>query len=357
MIAGIFKIMVEYGKTYLLRMVNSILNEEMFLMLANHTLTVVGIDGAYVKPIVTDYIMITPGQTMDILMTANNTPGQYYMASRAYGETAYDNTTTTAILEYEGNYTVPSTLPFPDLPEFEDIDAVTNFTNQIKALASSEHPVDVPQSIDKRLIITISMNTLPCTESTCTGATRLASSLNNVSFQEPAMDILQAYYRQIGGVFTTDFPSEPPYVFNYTADSVPDNYTTPDTGTKVKVLEYNTSVEIVFQGTNVMGVAENHPMHQHGYSFYVVGMGFGNFDNETDPAGYNLVDPPEMNTVGVPRNGWTAIRFIADNPGVWFMHCHLERHTSWGMDTVLIVKNGTTTETSMRRPPRHLNPC
>ncbi|XP_059658739.1 laccase-14-like [Cornus florida] len=354
---GMFKIMVEYGKTYLLRMVNSILNEEMFLMLANHTLTVVGIDGAYVKPIVTDYIMITPGQTMDILITANKTPNQYYMASRAYGETAYDNTTTTAILQYKGNYTVPSTLPFPDLPEFEDIDAVTNFTNQIKALASSEHPIDVPQSIDKRLIITISMNTLPCTESTCTGANRLASSLNNVSFQEPVMDILQAYYRQIGGVFTTDFPSEPAYVFNYTADSVPDNYTTPDTGTMVKVLEYNTSVEIVFQGTNVMGVGENHPMHLHGYSFYVVGMGFGNFDNETDPTGYNLVDPPEMNTVGVPRNGWTAIRFIADNPGVWFMHCHLERHASWGMATVLIVKNGNTTETSMRRPPRHLNPC
>ncbi|GMP80117.1 hypothetical protein CsSME_00035347 [Camellia sinensis var. sinensis] len=70
-----------------------------------------------------------------------------------------------------------------------------------------------------------------------------------------------------------------------------------------------------------------------------------------------MVDPPEVNTVGVPTNGWAAIRFRADNPGVWFMHCLLERHSSWGMDTVLIVKNGTTTETSMQDPPPNLNPC
>ena len=39
------------------------------------------------------------------------------------------------------------------------------------------------------------------------------------------------------------------------------------------------------------------------------------------------------------------------------MHCHLERHASWGMDTVLIVKNGTTSSTSMLEPPSYLNPC
>ncbi|CAM8901375.1 unnamed protein product [Rhodiola kirilowii] len=27
---------------------------------------------------------------------------------------------------------------------------------------------------------------------------------------------------------------------------------------------------------------------------------------------------------------------MADNPGVWFMHCHLERHVTWGMDTVRV---------------------
>ncbi|RVW78060.1 Laccase-14 [Vitis vinifera] len=203
------------------------------------------------------------------------------------------------------------------------------------------------------------MNTLPCVNNSCDGpdGSRLASSLNNISFVEPSIDVLQAYYKGINGVYDTDFPNEPPYYFNFTGDDLPDTLLTPERGTKVKVLDYNSNVEIVFQGTNVMNAAENHPMHLHGYSFYVVGNGTGNFDNSTDPTRYNLVDPPEVNTVGVPKNGWVAIRFRADNPGVWFMHCHLERHASWGMDTVLIVKNGTTSSTSMLEPPSYLNPC
>ncbi|KAI7980621.1 Laccase-14 [Camellia lanceoleosa] len=356
---GTFRILVDYGKTYLLRIINSIMNEEMFFMVAQHNLTVVGMDGAYIKPINTDYIMITPGQTMDVLITANQTPSEYYMAARAYAGLTYDNTTTTAIVQYSGNYTAPSTPAFPILPNYTDIDAVTNFTRQMKALNSKEHPVDVPQTVDTKLYITISVNTLPCVNSSCDGPNgdRLAASLNNISFVTPEVDVLLAYHNQLQGIFTKDFPSQPPYFFDFTANNVSDDYLTPLNATKVKVVEFNSTVEMVFQTTNVMNAAENHPMHLHGYSFYFVGFGFGNFNNETDPTGYNLVDPPEVNTVGVPTNGWAAIRFRADNPGVWFMHCHLERHSSWGMDTVLIVKNGTTNETSMLDPPAYLNPC
>nr|GEZ04485.1 laccase/diphenol oxidase family protein [Tanacetum cinerariifolium] len=86
--------------------------------------------------------------------------------------------------------------------------------------------------------------------------------------------------------------------------------------------------------------------------FYVVGWGFGNFDEKKDPLNYNLVDPPIRNTVLVPINGWATIRFKARNPGVWFMHCHLERHLTWGMNTVFIVKDGHRTEERMLPPPR-----
>ena len=96
------------------------------------------------------------------------------------------------------------------------------------------------------------------------------------------------------------------------------NTTIPIQGTKAKVLNYNEEVEITFQGTEVLNASENHPVHMHGYSFYVVGSGYGNFNNETDPKTYNLVDPLEVNTVGVPKNGWATIRFKASNPGKLF---------------------------------------
>lgn len=106
-------------------------------------------------------------------------------------------------------------------------------------------------------------------------------------------------------------------MFNFTSDDLlTDNVTLSDQGTRLKVLNYNDSVEITFQGTNVMNSGENHPMHLHGFRFYVVGAGVGIFNNVTDPLTYNLVDPPQVNTFPVPKVGWITIRFRADNPGI-----------------------------------------
>ena len=85
-------------------------------------------------------------------------------------------------------------------------------------------------------------------------------------------------------------------------------------GTKVVVLNYGEAVEIVLQTTNI-GVRGSHPIHLHGFSFYWIGTGSGNFNNVTDPSSYNLVDPPLINTVQVPPGGWVALRFFAKNPG------------------------------------------
>ncbi|GMP46171.1 hypothetical protein CsSME_00014430 [Camellia sinensis var. sinensis] len=123
------------------------------------------------------------------------------------------------------------------------------------------------------------------------------------------------------------------------------------------MFDYNETVEIVFQGTDVFSGAQNHPMHLHGHSFYVVGSGVGNFDNETDPKSYNLIDPPKLNTIRVPKKGWVTVRFIANNPGVWLWHCHLLRRLTCSMKTVFIVKNGETPHSSMLDPPPSMPSC
>ncbi|KAK4840425.1 hypothetical protein QYF36_008542 [Acer negundo] len=61
--------------------------------------------------------------------------------------------------------------------------------------------------------------------------------------------------------------------------------------------------------------------------------------------------------VGVPTGGWTAIRFRADNPGVWFMHCHLELHTGWGLKMAFVVEDGAGPDQSVLPPPKDLPPC
>lgn len=353
---------VDYGKRYIIRLVNAVMNAEMFFAIGKHNFTVVGMDGAYIKPLVTSFVMIAPGQTMDILVTANQSLGQYYMATRQYDSvkpdvTDYDKVNATAILQYTGNYTDTSAPFFPDtLPIYYDYKSAIYFMSHIRSLANEEYPVDVPRNITTFMYITASMGEVDFVNGSDTRI-GLASSLNNVSWVNPSTDVLMAYYRNLSGYFTTDFPDWPEKFFNFTADDVPDEYEVAIQGTKVKMLNYNEEVEIVFQGTNVMDASEDHPMHLHGYAFYVVGAGYGNFDNETDPKSYNLVDPPEVNTVSLPKKGWTAIRFRASNPGVWLWHCHLDRHYSWGMTTVFIVKNGGTPETSIREPPPYMPPC
>ena len=68
-------------------------------------------------------------------------------------------------------------------------------------------------------------------------------------------------------------------------------------------------VELVIQNARLLnGGVDMHTWHLHEHSFYVVGLGFGTFDEETDPELYNLENPVMHDTVPVLPLGWTAIR-------------------------------------------------
>ncbi|GKV32446.1 hypothetical protein SLEP1_g41055 [Rubroshorea leprosula] len=354
------KFKVKRGLTYLFRIVNAILIDGLFFAIANHTVTVVGSDASYLKPFNTTFICVTPGQTVDVLLEANQSPNHYYMAASAYTTVRpgfYDNSTPTAIIEYNGNYTPSSPPVFPYLPEYDDAEASVNFTAGFRSLADKEHPIDVPMEITTHLFYTLSVNSV-CNNNSCPVGEQLRfiASVNNVSFLNPSIDILQAYYCCIQGVYGTNLPDFPQFFFDFTADYLPTEWEIPQLGTEVRVLDYNSTVELVFQGTNFIK-GTDHGIHLHGHSFYVVGLGLRNFDKDKDPLTYNLVDPPLQNTIHVPRNGWMAIRFKANNPGVWHLHCHIDRHMVWGMGTAFIVKDGESPEAKMLPPPPDMPPC
>ena len=324
--ADTFKLKVKQNKTYLLRFINAVLDEELFFSIANHTLTVVEADAVYVKPFKTDTLLIAPGQTTNVLLkTKPNFPkATFLMTARPYvtGLGTFDNSTVAGILEYESpSDSAPLSikkLPLlkPTLPPLNDTSFATNFTSKLRSLASSQFPANVPEKVDRHFFFTIGLGTSSCDKNqTCQGpnGTKFAASVNNVSFATPTTALLQAHFTgQSNGVYSPFFPITPIIPFNYTGN--PPNNTMVSNGTKLVVLPFNTSVELVMQDTSILG-AESHPLHLHGFNFFVVGQGFGNYDPNKDPANFNLVDPMERNTVGVPSGGWVAIRFLADNPG------------------------------------------
>ncbi|KAK8679063.1 hypothetical protein V6N13_144534 [Hibiscus sabdariffa] len=305
------------------------------------------------------------GPNVSDAYTINGLPGPLYNCS-AKGQGTFDNSTVAGILEYES---VPNSLhssvsikmlPLfkPILPALNDTSFATSFASKLRSLASAQYPANVPRKVDKQFFFTVGLGTSPCQHNqTCQGpnGTKFAASVNNVSFGMPTTALLQAhFFGQSNGVYTPDFPSSPIIPFNYTG--TPPSNTMVSNGTKVVVLPFNTSVELVMQDTSILG-AESHPLHLHGFNFFVVGQGFGNFDPNKDPAKFNLIDPVERNTIGVPSGGWVAIRFVADNPGVWFMHCHLEVHTSWGLKMAWIVLDGELPNQKLPPPPADLPKC
>ncbi|KAI3949100.1 hypothetical protein MKW92_041014 [Papaver armeniacum] len=363
-----FKLKVKPGKTYLLRLVNAALNDELFFSIANHTLTVVDADAVYVKPFETDTILITPGQTTNVLLKAKPyyPKASFVMAARPYvtGQGTFDNSTTTGILEYISPSSIKSTSKLPlfgaTLPPLNDTSAATNFTLKFRSLANKQYPANVPKNVDKRFFFTVGLGTNPCPKNhTCQGpnGSMFSASVNNVSFALPTTALLQAHFTgQSNRVYSPYFPYFPIHPFDYTGNNTINNTNVIINTTNLVVLPFGTSVELIMQDTSILG-AESHPLHLHGYNFFVLGQGFGNYDPINDPAKFNLVDPVERNTIGVPSGGWVAIRFRADNPGVWFMHCHLEIHTSWGLKMAWLVLDGKLPNQKLPPPPSDLPKC
>ena len=82
------------------------------------------------------------------------------------------------------------------------------------------------------------------------------------------------------------------------------------------------------QGRAAVANGIRHPFHLHGHSFHVLGK----------PGALNLTDPVLKDTVNIPAKNDVVIQLIANNPGRWFFHCHIEWHLATGMARVLEIK-------------------
>jgi len=46
--------------------------------------------------------------------------------------------------------------------------------------------------------------------------------------------------------------------------------------------------------------------------------------------------PMRRDTMMVAPNGYTVMRFRADNPGIWILHCHMEWHVTAGLTVTMV---------------------
>jgi FtsP/CotA-like multicopper oxidase with cupredoxin domain len=77
---------------------------------------------------------------------------------------------------------------------------------------------------------------------------------------------------------------------------------------------------------------EYHPIHLHGHILTILNL-------DGSPV---VGSPLQMDTVLVAPKQTADVAFLADNPGLWMLHCHVLIHAAFGMDMMVMYPNITT---------------
>ncbi|WOL19407.1 hypothetical protein Cni_G28205 [Canna indica] len=314
------------GKTYRLRIASITSLSALNFEVEGHNMTVVEADGHYVRPFVVKNLNIYSGETYSVLITADRDPSRNYWIGVNVVARQPATPTGIAFLNYYPNHPrrSPPTATPPTGPVWND--TAYSIYQSVAVRAHPDHIHQPPAAADRTIILLNTQNKIDG---------HIRWSLNNVSFNFPHTPYLIALKEKLRDVFDESPAPETYDHNNYDMYSVASNPNS-TIGTSIYRLEFNSTVDVILQNANTLtpNKSETHPWHLHGHDFWVLGYGSGKFDPETDPKGFNLVDPIMKNTVVLYPFGWTAIRFRADNPGVWAFHCHIESHFFMGMGAV-----------------------
>jgi FtsP/CotA-like multicopper oxidase with cupredoxin domain len=229
-----------------------------------------------------------------------------------------------AIVSYTGNdpRKQPPTAP-PTGPAWNNTGIRVEQSKAI--VAHPSYIVPVPQRADRTLLLLNTQNNING---------HIKWTINGMSLHFPATPYLVSMKHGL----TDAYDQRPPLdTYDHMGHDISSPATTNGTiGSPVYRLAFDSVVDVVLQNSNALNnMSETHPWHLHGHDFWVLGHGDGKFNPASDTWRLlNVKDPIMKNTVPLHPNGWTALRFHANNPGVWLFHCHVEAHVFMGMGVV-----------------------
>ncbi|CAJ0644165.1 5625_t:CDS:2 [Entrophospora sp. SA101] len=319
--------LVEPKKTYRLRIIAATTLEAIVFGIYNHKMTIIEVDGSYVKPVTVDSLQVSPGERYSVLITTDQTPGDYNILSeiRLRNDTTTNSRDPRATLRYVISPPLPPspkplnvpTLPVPYPPPIK-----------FEMLTDSE---PMPKKSDRTLIL--STNQDLTTTNVQSGTKIIRWSVNNNVFKDFKSPVLLDL---ISGARSRDV--------DWNALNSTTGY---DKNRKTYPIRDGEVIDLVFQNTiGLSGGCDYHPWHLHGHKFWDIAFGPGTFPNGLNMK--NVVEYPVARDTtlvypGILTNGtklgdgcgWRLVRFVADNPGVWAAHCHITPHMVMGMMTLL----------------------
>ncbi|RUS76214.1 hypothetical protein EGW08_016021, partial [Elysia chlorotica] len=351
---------VSRGSRYRFRVAsNGIMNCPLKVSVDGHEIDIIASDGYDVEPLRVQFFNIFAGERFDFILTANQSIGNYLL--RVQGENdcgaLFNDAHQTAILHYENAtfdplYWVPppslngrvrvSDYSFPLLSPFslriwfcvhDDDPSLRETPDRKIVLAMDFRMVNNPRFHDQDLYSIQDVRKKCMCVCVC---------INDISFLFPSSPAL------------TQLRDTPQAAF-CNRESLTDRNCSADLCECVHhyhvTLGDVVELFLVDQG-HIFDIA-NHPTHLHGHGFRVVAMDkVGSLSlsvyadeltalDERGGIARNLHRPPRKDTVTIPDGGYTVVRFHADNPGMWLLHCHVEYHVEIGMAVLLQVGDVT----------------
>ncbi|XP_053409258.1 uncharacterized protein LOC128559972 [Mercenaria mercenaria] len=336
--------MVEHGKQYRFRVIGGGFGIQHKVSVDGHKLKLIAADGLDVEPVIADFFILHSGERFDFIIQANETASNYWI--RADTLQPIKNLAGYAILRYEGseevdpissinmcNESIPCTVvncPFETYPNWNcvHIDEMHSSNNDPAPLATSanfkEFFVNMAGALGEDGVVYLHMN--------------------GISLKLPTVSAL-TQPKELTGLCGKCMPNKVCFC------NRPLN------------VDFGDVVQINFLSRGFLNVI-NHPIHIHGYSVHVLKVGYrqtnASFANLGDNAdincpgqcysnaswanetwkggnipGVDLTRAPRKDTITVPAGGYAVVRFVADNPGLWYIHCHQEFHSKFGMGLLL----------------------
>ncbi|KAG0682515.1 hypothetical protein C6P40_001673 [Pichia californica] len=301
--------------TYRVRVVNVGFFLPFEFSIDEHKLTLIEVEGTLIEPLETDYVDVSVGERYSFFMKRDDTDRDAYWVHARFNQfcLATDNpdfsTDVLAIVSYNKTYEVP------DSSQTWQYDG------------GSPKCLDFTQSSLRTLNQQVPMNK--------NGSNRPDMYVElDITFFNGAHQMTYGYFNQYTWnplkntstmhelLFNSDFADQS---HDLNEQTFYDNQ---------YVLNFDTRGMIVDLLINNFDDG-SHPLHLHGYKFWVLGnYKAGSFYPsfyESHPDRIDLTNPILRDTVSVAPFGFTVLRVVIDNPGVFPFHCHIGWHMEAGL--------------------------
>lgn len=277
---------IESGKRYRFRIVSMACDPNFTFSIDNHQFTVIEADGEGVVPLLVDSLVISPGQRYSVVLNANQPVDNYWIrADPSRGIPGFAGGINSAVLRYSGApASEPLTVQLPSIMPLLET-----------ALVPSTSPAapGIPAQGQADVVINIAHD----------------------------FDFDSFHYRMNGYPW---IPPKVPVLLQILSGARTAQELLPKGS--LYSLPRNKVIELSLPGTGPE-LGGPHPFHLHGHSFSVV--------RSAGSKIYNYATPVRRDTVSTGVDGDNVtIRFVTDNAGPWFLHCHIDWHLELGLAVV-----------------------